>query len=158
MCIRVVEVARIAILGQKAPDEIFSCHFCTRRKAVKFCHTVYIQRKTTLFLQKFHFVFCPGNEELPAWPVVVSDAHQQHGEEAEWDNFPGEGEKTNEKQQQQQKYGKETQLFFSRQRQICEYLPARWPLINILYYDLKNLAQNNQKNCNTSNSLGRGNI
>ena len=44
-------------LGKKRLTKIFSPHFCTRPKAANFCPPLYIQRKTTLFLPKFHFVF-----------------------------------------------------------------------------------------------------
>ena len=65
-----------------------------------FCN---YQGKILFFFQSFILVFFPGNEELPTWPVVVSDAHQQHGEETEWDNVPWKGEKNKQQQQNSSK-------------------------------------------------------
>ena len=43
--------------------------------------------------------------------------------------IPRKGKKNTQTQEQREK---KTELFFYRQRQICEYLLARWRLINIL--------------------------
>ena len=78
-------VAIYALFGRfwakNCPKKILQVIFALAEKLPSFATLCTYKGKP--LLQKFHFIFCPGNEELPARPVVVSDAHQQHGEEAE---------------------------------------------------------------------------